>query len=302
MIEVIRERKEGSYQWIDITAPTKEELIEVANGYGLPPSQVEDCLQPEHLPKLELIGDNAFVILRAFTETASEEDDTIQEVTDKIIMFIGKDFLISIHRPAFRFLSAIKSEANLPDGFSKYSSPHHVLVEVFSRVITTFDAPLAKLAQAIDLYEPQVFLQKKTPDLLKDLYYIKRRATVIDNVLDMSKPGHKGLKGKISTAQYNHIKDEFLRLQTMARQVVDNVTNLLNIYISISAQRTNEVMRVLTIFSVFFMPLTFIAGIYGMNFDVMPELRWDYGYAFSVALMVSVTLSIYLWFRRKEWL
>lgn len=299
MIEVFKEKKQSSYQWTDVTAPAKPELIEIANGFGLPIAQVEDCLQPEHLPKIEAIGDNTFVILRCFTELATDEDDTIQEVTDKIAIFFGKDFVITVHRPAFKFLTTIKSEFPESDN---YPTPYHLLVKIFEQVISSFDPPLAKLAQAIDLYEPQVFLQKKTPDLLKDLYYIKRRATVIDNVLDMSKPNHKHLKGKISTQQYNHIKDEFLRLQTMARQVVDNVTNLLNIYISLSAQRTNEVMRVLTVFSVFFMPLTFIAGIYGMNFNVMPELRWDYGYFYSIILMVSVTLSTYLWFRRKGWL
>ena len=91
-------------------------------------------------------------------------------------------------------------------------------------------------------------------------------------------------------------------MQTGAKQVVDNVSNLLNIYISLSSQRTNEVVRVLTLFSVFFMPLTFVAGIYGMNFDVMPELRWQYGYLYAMLFMVMMSLTIYLWFRRKGWL
>ena len=125
---------------------------------------------------------------------------------------------------------------------------------------------------------------------------------MVDSVLELSKSIHETLKGKISALQFNHLKDEFLRHQTTARQVVDNVTNLLNIYISLSSQRTGEVMRVLTVFSVFFMPLTFIVGIYGMNFDVMPELRWPLGYLYVILFMVGVTVSIYLWFRRKGWM
>jgi magnesium transporter len=168
--------------------------------------------------------------------------------------------------------------------------------------VNTYDKPLAELIRQIDQYEPRIFLQTKTPDLMKDLYYIKRRATVMDNIFEMSIAIQESLKGKISVLQYNHLKDEFVRLRTSARQVVDNVTNLLNIYISLSAQRTGEVMRVLTVFSVFFMPLTFIVGIYGMNFNIMPELRWEYGYLYAILLMVGVTLSIYLWFRRKGWM
>jgi magnesium transporter len=82
----------------------------------------------------------------------------------------------------------------------------------------------------------------------------------------------------------------------------ENANHLLNIYFNISSQRTNETMRVLTIFSVFFMPLTFIVGIYGMNFHNMPELGWKWGYPLTLATMAVVTIIIYLWFRRKKWL
>jgi magnesium transporter len=299
MTSIFREKGKGEYDWIDLTQPTKAELNEVANRYGLHAALVEDCLQPDHLPKHELVGDSQFVILRAFNANATDEADTIQEVTDKIAVFFGTDFILTVHRPEFPFLSAIKNE--FVDA-GKCPSPYHVLFRIFSQVVASYDQPLSHLIREIDLYEPRIFLQRKTPDLLKDLYYIKRRATVMDNVFELSKIIHENLKGKISALQYNHLKDEFVRLQTSTRQVVDNVTNLLNIYISLSAQRTGEVMRVLTVFSVFFMPLTFIVGIYGMNFDNMPELRWHYGYFYTIFFMIGVTLSIYLWFRRKGWM
>jgi magnesium transporter len=299
MISAYQEKGKGEYDWIDLTHPTKAELGEMASRFGLHAALVEDCLQPDHLPKHEVVGDNQFVILRAFNEKATEEADTIQEVTDKIAVFFGNDFILTVHRPEFQFLKDVKSEF-LDTG--KCPSPYHVLFRLFSNVIITYDRPLSELIREIDLYEPKIFLQRKTPDLLKDLYYMKRRATVMDNVLELSKVIHENLRGKISPLQYNHLKDEFVRLQTSTRQVTDNVTNLLNIYISLSTQRTGEVMRVLTVFSVFFMPLTFIVGIYGMNFDHMPELRWTFGYLYAILFMVGVTLSIYLWFRRKGWM
>jgi len=77
---------------------------------------------------------------------------------------------------------------------------------------------------------------------------------------------------------------------------------LLNVYFSASSQRTNDTMRILTIFSVFFMPLTFIVGIYGMNFKFMPELEWKKGYPAVMILMGIITLLIYIWFKRKKWL
>jgi magnesium transporter len=98
------------------------------------------------------------------------------------------------------------------------------------------------------------------------------------------------------------VLDNFIQIETGYDQINEQINNLLSLYLSISAQRTNEVIRVLTIFSVFFMPLTFIVGIYGMNFKVMPEIDWQYGYAYAIVLMVAITIAIYFWFKRKGWL
>ena len=83
---------------------------------------------------------------------------------------------------------------------------------------------------------------------------------------------------------------------------MDDLNNLLNLYISLSSQKTNEIMKTLTIFSIFFMPLTFIAGIYGMNFHFMPELDYKWGYPIIIFIMFIITLIIYYWLKRKKWL
>ena len=98
------------------------------------------------------------------------------------------------------------------------------------------------------------------------------------------------------------LKDLNLKLHSNYEQIHEDVSNLLNIYISISAHKTNEVMKVLTIFSVFFMPLTFVAGIYGMNFKHMPELEFTWGYPASLGLMLLIIVIIYVWFKRKQWM
>ena len=100
--------------------------------------------------------------------------------------------------------------------------------------------------------------------------------------------------------QYQDIKDQLLNLLTINEESVENSNQLMTTYLSISDQKNNEVVRLLTIFSAFFLPLTFIAGVYGMNFDLIPELSWKYGYLFSLILMLLVVILIYLWFRRKK--
>ena len=98
------------------------------------------------------------------------------------------------------------------------------------------------------------------------------------------------------------LKEKVDSLFFYSDQLVEDTNNLLNLHISLSSQRTNEVMRLLTLFSVFFLPLNFIASIYGMNFQHMPELGWTLGYPLVLVIMLSVALGIYLWFRKKRWL
>lgn len=299
MITILKEKNEYNYEWIDITSPEKGELNDIAIKYDLHKALVEDSLQPEHLPKFEMVGDTQFVILRVYSSIAPKDADTIQGLTDKIAVFFGTNFIITIHRRDYDFLHEIK--AKYVDT-KKSTTPYHLLFRIIYASLSSYEIPTAELARELDIYEPKVFLQEKTQSLLKNLYYIKRKASVIDYILELSRSIIENLKGKIASTHFSQLKDEMLRLQSKTKHVIENVANLLNIYISLSSQRTNEVVRVLTIFSVFFMPLTFIVGIYGMNFEFMPELRWHYGYAFTLGLMVFITIAIYLWFKRKGWL
>jgi magnesium transporter len=91
-------------------------------------------------------------------------------------------------------------------------------------------------------------------------------------------------------------------METLFDQLNEEMNQLLSLYISLSSQRTNEVMRILTIFSVFFLPLTFIVGVYGMNFQFMPELSWKYGYALVWIGMIAVTIFVWRWFKKRKWL
>jgi magnesium transporter len=113
----------------------------------------------------------------------------------------------------------------------------------------------------------------------------------LDFINDLFKNFNEGFKD---------IKDELLNLLTYNDESVENANQLMTTYLSISDQKNNEVVRLLTIFSAFFLPLTFIAGVYGMNFDFMPELNWKWGYFFSIGFMLLVVIVIYLWFRRKR--
>ena len=288
------------FRWLDIVNPSLEELQNVAAEFSLHPTSVQDCLDPDHLPKVEEFEHFLFIITRIYDQEQKSDADTIQEVSRKIAIFCGKDFIITIHRSEQPFL-AILHEKNVLQ--NKCKDVMHLLYLIMNRVIQSYEQTEDLLAAEIDFYESKIFLKSRVPNLLKNLYQIKRKSSVISRILFLSKSiVHRLQEGERRDPLYRDVLDNFIQIETGYDQINEQINNLLSLYLSISAQRTNEVIRVLTIFSVFFMPLTFIVGIYGMNFKVMPEIDWQYGYAYAIVLMVTVTLAIYFWFKRKGWL
>jgi magnesium transporter len=286
--------------WIDVLDPSVAEMEELSQQYGLNHHIVRDCMQPEHLPKYEYVDDVDFFILRFYAHVSDKSVATIQELTNKIAIFYTEDFIITIHKAEAPFLSVIFKKFVYA---KKCGTTTDVLAKIIWAALETFDDPANRLSERVDFYESQIMLKKTSNNQMEELYYIKRQASVSHKVLMlMGEPiNHQHPKpGEESLLQ--DIKDQHLKMLTLYGQVLEDVNNLMNLAMSFAAQRTNDVVRILTIFSVFFMPLTFIVGIYGMNFEFMPELRQRWGYPAVLIFMAIVTVSIYLWFKRKNWL
>lgn len=299
MVEVFKP-KEGAFTWLDVTDPSREELLEIAEKYAIPQSSVQDSLEPEHLPKFELIEEKIFIIIRVYDKEAKVHPGSIQQSSRKIAIFYDKNLLITIHRTEQPILKDLKTRY-IDTGKSKTGG--EMLLRIVYQALKTYEDPAGKLAEEMDVYESAIFLRKKVPDLLKSIYRVKRKASVCYRIVTLTDDVVRRL-ADLHKKHYlaQDMLDLQLRLSILYNEIVDESNHLLNIYISFTSQRTGEVMRVLTIFSVFFMPLTFIVGIYGMNFDFMPELRWHYGYFTALGAMLLITIMIYIWFKRKRWL
>jgi magnesium transporter len=301
MVQQYAKTQKSGFEWLDIVNPLPEELQEIATQYNLHANALKDCLQPGHLPKYELIGETSFVIVRLYTpDTPEEEADTIQELTNKVAIFYSEKFLITIHRKPLTFIEEIK--ADIVDT-GRCRGTFHLLNRVVRGSLLTYEAPADILSRSLEYYEDRIFLKEKTQPVLKGLYFQKRKIDLIRRMLLLTRDVIENIDDPAeNNPNTRDTRDLYVRLQTMYDTLSDNTNQLFNIYFSLASHRTNEVIRVLTIFSVFFMPLTFIAGIYGMNFDVMPELRHPWGYPGALGLMAVITLGIFLWFKRKGWL
>jgi magnesium transporter len=299
MQSILRE-KESVFEWIDVHTPSNEELKELATKYALPEAAVLDCMQSDHLPKFESFDNYYFVIIRFYDAECSATSQDVQSLTRKIAFFFTPNFLLTIHRRELPELSSI-AEKSLRD--TGVQHPFDVVCKLIKHYFSTYDIPLESMEKDIDLYESRVFLKKRTPDLLKDLYIVKRKTHILRRIQNITKTVVEQLHlSHKKNAFYEDMRDAHLHLDTRLDDLQDNIQSLLHIYLSISSQKTNEVMRILTVFSAFFLPLTFIVGVYGMNFDFMPELKHPYGYPAIMIFMAIVTIVIYRWFLLKRWL
>jgi len=287
-------------KWIDILDPSASEMEELTTEYHLNQNIVRDCMQPEHLPKYEFVDNVHFLILRFFAHTFDKRVMTIQDLTNKIAIFFADHFLITIHKSDAKFLEVLRNKYVVT---GKCNSTTQLLAQIVWQSLESYDEPANRLSEQVDFYENQVMLKNSGSDHIEALYLIKREASIgLKTLTLMLEPiNHIYIKpGEESLLQ--DVRDQHLKMQTLYSQVLEDVSNLLNLSMSFAAQRTNDVMKVLTVFSVFFLPLTFIAGIYGMNFEFMPELNKKWGYPASVGLMIIVTILIFFWFKRKKWL
>ncbi len=302
MIKHISDAAAG-FQWVDIITFSPDELREVAREYRLPVGVVKDCLSPSHLPKAERIGEVVFIVTRYADTSSHEEAETIQSLTNKIAIFVTDTHVVSIHRAEASYLNILKSDWEKGKQY-KYQSQEHLVNKIIDETLRTYVQILKSLEEKIDKYEQLMFDDKKTNTVIRRLYSLKRRASVFKRLLSHTKDlirsynkiaGDGDLYGHdlIGVAESIH---EF------ADELSENISNLLNLQLGLASNRTNDIMNVLTLYSAFFMPMTFITGIYGMNFENMPELKTSYGYFVALMVMASVASGIFFWFKKKGWI
>lgn len=289
----------STFTWIDITAPSLDDLSEVAEKYALNHHNLQDCLEPDHLPKFEEGDPFNFIILRKVLGD-KEKGTTIHSLTTKIAVFYDGDTIVTIHRVPHPDLFPA-CEQMIKAG--KISTIDGFLIKIIAKVQQSFTHFAADLNAEIEETETRLFIKKQATESIENLFLLKRRSSLCKKLLLLtgevvSAVQHRQKK----SSEIQDIRDSQIKLQLFYEQLSEDALNLVSMYMSISANKTNDVMKVLTLFSAYFLPLTFIVGVYGMNFEFMPELEWTYGYPLVLGLMLVVFLLIYFWFKRKKWL
>lgn len=300
------EHQWNDFKWIDIENPSTEELLNLAEEFSLQSHAVESCLDPQHLPMADYSGDTLFVVLRHSDPHRTKKSLTMQELTTKLIVFIGDGFILTIHRLPLPCVESKKEKTVKNEPMTQI----HFLRNILHRTITSFGPSLAEMDSQNDLIEDRVFTLKRK-NILREGYIVKRKSGAYKKIFKFTDDTVTKVLAELEFPHKDavHVREPLTKYSYFVEEMHDEITGLINLHLSIMSQktneasyRTNEIMRTLTVFSMFFLPLNFIAGVYGMNFEYMPELKQPYGYFGTLGLMTFIAVGTFIWVSRKGWL
>jgi len=308
--EAITKKDQFSVLWLDIAGLSAAKIIsQIASGYGVHPLTVEDILNTEQLPKLDIFDHYVFVILRVYFY-----DEKINALkSDQIGIILGNNFIITVQERNSLLFDGIKERLKNQQSVIRKKNADYLIHALLDASVDSYYQVLESIGDMIDEVEQRV-MANPTPATVKQIHALKRSIIFLRKSVWPLRETINGLYHRISpliqdtTLLYlKDVYDHTVQVIDTVETYRDLLSGMMDVYISSINNKINEIMKVLTIFSTIFIPLTFISSLYGMNFNTtmglnMPELNWRYGYVFILAIMLCVVVVMLLYFKRKKWL
>jgi magnesium transporter len=297
------EKDEPGITWIAIDGLQNTELMEeLGNIFSLHPLVLEDILNTDQRPKIEDYGDYLYIVLRNFNGQA---DGAL--TSEQISVILGKNFVLSFREKESVIFEAIQERLRNNKGRIRKFGADYLVHAVIDNIVDNYFIVLEGLEEKIEILEDDL-LKKPTPAMLQAIHDLKRELILLRKSLWPLREAINSLERSdsqlISESTGIYFKDIFDHVIAVIDSVEtfrDMLSGMLDIYLSSVSNRLNEVMKVLTIIATIFMPLTFLAGVYGMNFKFMPELEWRWGYFGVLGIMLGVALYMVYYFKKKKW-
>ena len=289
--------------WVDVAGEPHYSEEALLNEFNIHPLAIQDALRPRHPPKLERFDDFLFILLRGLDADSTGIDFGVIQLS----LFVGNRFLLTRHAQPSVSANWLFEELQR-DATIMCDGSGALAVRLSNRLARRYVEILLELEPRLDEIEEQMFRQ---PDdtLLSELTGYKsqlRKLSRIANyhlqIAQKLRDGEDPLIGAALSHEIIDLYEQIERTQSLANLHYQITNDLTDGYLGISSHQLNRVMQILTIITVVFVPLTFLAGIYGMNFENMPELSTRNGYFVVIAIMVFIAVSLLIYFRRKKWL
>lgn len=295
--------------WVDFLAETAEEITKtqdiMLNVFKFHPLTVEDCIETRNQPKVEAFPDYFYFIVHGVRPDTNSADFKTKELDG----YLGENFVVTFHLERFQSIKNVKQQIR-NSTFACRRGAAYLLHQILDQIVDLYMPIVDDFDNSINELEDRVFQMKKNDaaileeimDLRRSVARLKRISTRQLDVLYRISHGEFPQIPENILPFYRDVHDHLLRITDLSENYRDLVSGLFDIHFSVTANQTNDIIKFLTIFSAIWLPLSFIAGVYGMNFENMPELKTRFGYFAVLGVMILVAISLLFYFYRKGWI
>ncbi len=297
--------EEGRNIWVHVAGVHDSQIIsQIGEIFKLHPLILEDIMNTGQRPKIEEMGEYIFLVLRYL-----DYDEVTKEIiSEQIALLLGPNYVISFEESLTPVFHPVKERLRQGKGRLRYSGPDYLAYALIDAIVDRYFIVLEKLGERIEIIEEEL-VERPEKETLNEIHRLKnatlnlrRSVWPLREVISwLGRTGSPLIK-EVTAVFLRDVYDHTVQVIDTTETFRDILSGMLDIYLSSLSHRMNEVIKVLTIIATIFIPITFIAGVYGMNFEYMPELKWRWGYFGSLFIMLICALSMIYYFRRKKWL
>ncbi len=303
-VNELRPPSDETVSWVDVDGVHKTDVLEAfGKHFGLHPLLLEDIANTDQRPKLDDYDTYLFLVMKVLT--ASNQEDILVE---QISFVLGRNYVLSFQENGTDVFQSVRDRLRVGKGRLRQNGSDYLVYALIDAVVDQYFEVLEMLGERIEAMQERLMADPR-PETLKDIHALKRQLLFVRRAVWPLREAINNLSRSECPFLHEPTKVFFRDVYDHVVQIVDTIETLremvsasLDIYLSSVSYRLNSVMRVLTVITTIFMPLSFIAGIYGMNFEYMPELKWPWGYPMAVGVMGLVAATMLLGFRWKKWL
>jgi magnesium transporter len=302
--DLIPYRDPSTVSWINIDGITVDVIAEVGRRFGLHPLTTEDVLNTDQRPKVEVFGDYIYVVVRMLQYDEKEGE----VLSEQVSLIFGDGFVLSFQETHGDVFDPIRERIRKSQSRIRGNGSDYLIYRLLDALVDGYFYVLEKVGERIDDLEEEITgaPERNTPeailDLKREIMVLRRNTWPIREVVSSLERSESNLVRESTTVYLRDVYDHAVRVSETVETFREMTTVLLEVYASMLNTRLNEVMKVLTMITTIFIPLSFLAGVYGMNFQHMPEISWKWSYPIFWTVIASVAGTMLYFFRRKRWI
>jgi magnesium transporter len=294
---------EGNIIWADVSDPTSRDFEELAEEFGFHPLSIEDCQNAHQRPKVEEFSGYYFIVLYEAELAGPTDRLELRELN----IFLGKNYLVTVHSRPIR---AIATASRLWHEWTDRAEQGAGLLAylLIDGIVDDYLPLLDIMSDRMDDLEDAIFGEWRAESIediftiKKKLLYLRRSITPLRDVFNTMLRREQPIFPREIHVYFQDVFDHLIRVADTIDTLRDMLGSTMDAYLSVSGNRMNKVMKRLTSISTILMSVTLVAGIYGMNFALMPELRWRYGYVYALGSMVVIGVALYVYLKKIKWI